>query len=240
MLSSDGLPLYGMDKEAAAKTAAKWSHGGEKMMSDAQSWIEAVLGVKLEGDLQEALKSGVVLCQLVNAIRPGCCAKPSSMSAPFKQMENIGNYIAASESLGVRKDDSFQTVALYENKDMLAVLRQIHQLGATAQKIGFSGPALGAKLADANAREFSADQLKKAAATPTMLGTGSHGHEALIVGAEGLASQQGMFDTSKNIVKAGDAPAATAELCAMGQGSAGCASQEGTFDRSREIVKVHG
>ena len=112
--------------------------------------------------------------------------------------------------------------------------------GATAQKIGFSGPALGAKLADANAREFSADQLKKAAATPTMLGTGSHGHEALIVGAEGLASQQGMFDTSKNIVKAGDAPAATAELCAMGQGSAGCASQEGTFDRSREIVKVHG
>jgi hypothetical protein len=92
------------------------------------------------------------------------------MSAPFKQMENIGNYIAASEAIGVRKDDSFQTVrcartraaavaarrppsihaarcsalqharaaqvALYENKDMLVVIRQIHQLGAAAQACG--------------------------------------------------------------------------------------------------------
>ena len=149
------------------------------------------------------------------------------MSAPFKQMENIGNYIAASESLGVRKDDSFQTVALYENKDMLAVLRQIHQLGAAAQKNGFDGPPLGAKLADANAREFSAEQLQQGAAATTFLGKGSHGH----------ASQAGMFDTSKNIVKSNRVAASTAELSMMGQGSAGCASAAGQ-GRFHEIVRA--
>ena len=92
--------------------------------------------------LQQELKSGVVLCNLANKIKPGCCSLPSMSSMPFKQMENINSYIKACEKLGVRKDDTFQTVALYENQDMLAVLRQIHQLGAVAQRSGFDGPKL--------------------------------------------------------------------------------------------------
>ena len=84
---------------------------------------------------------------------------------------------------------------------------------AVAQRLGFDGPPLGAKLADANAREFSAEQQQKGAAATTFLGQGSHGH----------ASQAGMFDTSKNIVKSNRVAASTAELSMMGQGSAGCA-----------------
>lgn len=57
-------------------------------------------------------------------------------------MENISNYLKAAEQLGVRKADTFQTVDLFENKDMLAVLRQIHQLGYAAQRIGFDGPEI--------------------------------------------------------------------------------------------------
>jgi hypothetical protein len=226
LVGKDGLPLYGMDVEAAKKEAAKMADGGDKLMHDASCWISAVLDTKLEGTLQESLKSGVVLCQLANAIRPGCCAKPSAMSAPFKQMENIGNYVAACESLGVRKDDSFQTVALYENKDMLAVLRQINQLGAVAQKIGFDGPTLGAKLADHSKREFSAEQLAKGAAGLGLMARGS----------VGLARNDGI-DRSKDIVKPGENTALrTAEMSLIGKGSVGLARNDG-IDKSKDIVK---
>ena len=98
---------------------------------------------------------------------------------------------------------------------------------ATASATGFDGPPLGAKLADANAREFSAEQLQQGAAATTFLGKGSHGH----------ASQAGMFDTSKNIVKSNRVAASTAELSMMGQGSAGCASAAGQ-GRFHEIVRA--
>ena len=92
-----GLPVYGMDKDAAAKTAAKWSEGGgEQMQADARTWIEAVLGagrnscVMGQCSLQEELKNGVVLCNLVNKIQEGCCQPPSMSKMPFKPQEKIG------------------------------------------------------------------------------------------------------------------------------------------------------
>jgi len=225
-----GLPLYGMDKELYAKAQAKWSEGGgDRMQEEAKEWIEACLQIKLEDPLQAALKSGVVLCNLVNAIKPGCCAKPSGMAAPFKQMENVGNYLKACTSIGCKEVDAFQTVSLYENKDMFAVLRQIHQLGAQAQTINQDLPPLGVKLADANARTFTDAQKAEAAAQPTLLGKGSHGH----------ASQAGTFDTSKQIVKTQDQAIPTAEIGQMSMGSVGLARNDG-IDTSKEIVRNQG
>jgi len=135
---STGLPVYGMDKEIAEKKASKWSEGGAQLEQEARAWIEAVLGESLEcgGDagtwtpsnLHEALQDGVVLCRLLNCIRP-CSCKPTTIPSKMKgtkwskshQMDNIAMYIGACESLGVRKEDSFQSVALFEKKDMLAV-----------------------------------------------------------------------------------------------------------------------
>ena len=46
---------------------------------EAREWIEAVLtGEKLEGTLQEALKSGVVLCNLLNTVKPDTVKPPST------------------------------------------------------------------------------------------------------------------------------------------------------------------
>jgi len=137
-----------------------------------------------EGTLHEALKSGVVLCNAVNAIKPGVCKAPFTGSMAFKQMErlarrdclreaarethspagplspsqeNIANFSTACESLGVPKFSLFQTVTLYENKDMGAVLLTLQALGSAAQKVpGYSGPALGAKPSDANVRQPAA------------------------------------------------------------------------------------
>ena len=168
--------LYGIDKDLHDKARQKWIDlGGDKMEAEARAWIEAVTGETLEGPTQEALKSGVILCKLINTIKPGSCKEPSKMSAPFKQMENIGNYLAACDKLGVRTAESFQTVALYENQDMLQVITQIHSLGRVAQAIGYAGPSLGVKLAEANHREFTAEQLADAKNATTFLGKGSHG-----------------------------------------------------------------
>ena len=125
----------------------------QDLEAEARAWIEAVLDERLgESSLQEELKDGVVLCRLVDAIKPGSCPKPSVSRMPFKQMENIGNYLSACTKLGVPAPDSFQTVDLFEGKNMVQVINQIHRLGSVAASRGFQGPTLGVKQATANAR----------------------------------------------------------------------------------------
>uniref|UniRef100_A0A7S3EXS5 Calponin-homology (CH) domain-containing protein n=1 Tax=Haptolina ericina TaxID=156174 RepID=A0A7S3EXS5_9EUKA len=215
---------YGLSKELAEKAAAKYDPALE---AATRKWIEEVTGEKLgEMSLQQELKNGVVLCTLINCISSGVCPKPSTAKMPFKQMENIANYLAACEKLNVAKHDQFQTVALYEDKDMMAVLINLQALGRAAQKVpGYSGPTFGAKAADANVREFTEEQLKAGLTEQTFLGKGSHGH----------ANQSGMFDTSKEIVKSADAGSSAPTM--MGMGSHGQASQAGMTDTSRNIVK---
>ena len=51
--------------------------------------------------MRQVLKSGVILCQLILKIKPGSCREPSKMNAPFKQRENIGNYLSACASVSL-------------------------------------------------------------------------------------------------------------------------------------------
>ena len=140
-------------------------------------WVGAVTGlVQPEGEsLQSWLKSGVVLCELVEKISPGCAGKTSSeevlASKPqlvrrMKEMENIVAYSEAARSLGVPEADMFVPFDLYEDKNMAAVVRNLHSLGRVAQQRGFNGPTLGAKLASKNPRKFSQEQLLEAKAMP--------------------------------------------------------------------------
>ena len=166
--------LYGLDRELAEKAAAKYD---PQLEAEARAWIEAVLGESLgDGTFHEVLKSGMVLCNLVRALQPDIIKAPSKMSAPFKQMENIGNYLAACAKLGQNANDTFQTVDLFEAKDMYAVIRQLHSLGRLLQKTpGYTGPTLGVKESTANKREFTEAQLIEARGTTTFLGKGSAG-----------------------------------------------------------------
>ena len=100
--------------------------------------------------------------------------------------------------------------------------------GRAAQRVpGYSGPAFGAKLADANVREFSEETRIKGAAQSTFLGKGSYG----------CATAAGMFDTSKEIVKSTADCWSTPTM--VGMGSHGHASQAGMDQvRRRDIVKA--
>ena len=57
------------------------------MEVEAREWIEKVLGHSLgEGELQQELKDGTVLCNLVRTLQPSCgCQPPSTSAKPFPQ-----------------------------------------------------------------------------------------------------------------------------------------------------------
>ncbi|KAF9374751.1 hypothetical protein CPC16_001096, partial [Podila verticillata] len=92
----------------------------------AQAFVEKTLGVALpSSDLHESLKDGVILCKLANRLRPGTVQQISLKNLPFVKMENIGNFLIAAKKLGVQSSDLFQTVDLYEGKDMTQVVSTI-------------------------------------------------------------------------------------------------------------------
>ncbi|KAK3739005.1 hypothetical protein QZH41_010472, partial [Actinostola sp. cb2023] len=65
--------------------------------------------------------------ELAKAI--GAKFKVNEQNMPFKQMENISNFLAHADSLGVASGDLFQTADLYDNQNMGAVISCIHAVG---------------------------------------------------------------------------------------------------------------
>ena len=155
------------NKEAARMEAA----------AEAAAWVAAVTSTappRSGENTKEAyalistwLRSGELLCELINHVKPGAVKQVAASTMPFKQMENIAHYLDACAALGVPAHDQFQTVDLFDGRGVDAVVRNLHSLGRVAQTIDtFRGPQLGAKLAERNARQFSEQQLAEARAAP--------------------------------------------------------------------------
>ena len=179
---------YGLDAELAAKKAAKRDPKAEE---DARVWISAVTGKPVEGNLQQALRDGVILCELMNVLRPGSVPKINTGKMPFLLMENINNFLAGCRAMGVADGDLFMTVDLYEDQNFNQVVGCITALGRRAAAQGFNGPTLGPKEASANRREFTEEQMRAGEFVVPKQTAGSHGN----------ATQAGMHDMSRNIVK---------------------------------------
>lgn len=58
---------------------------------EAQEWIETILGKKFPAGVsyEDHLRDGVVLCELMNKIKPGSINKINTSGSDFKLMENI-------------------------------------------------------------------------------------------------------------------------------------------------------
>lgn len=108
----------------------------------------------------DVLKDGVVLCKLINKLSPGSVPKINESGGQFKMMENINNFQKAIKAWGVPDLDVFQTVDLYEKKDISQVTNTMFALGRAAYKHAeFPGPYLGPKPADENKRDFTEEQM---------------------------------------------------------------------------------
>jgi len=149
-----------LERAVRAKLAGKRDPEQEK---EAQEWIESVLGQKFPpGEAYEdVIRDGQVLCKLMNKLSPGSVPKINSTGGQFKMMENINMFQQALKNYGVADVDVFQTVDLWEKKDIAQVTTTLFALGRTTYlHPEWPGPYLGPKPAEECKREFTEEQLR--------------------------------------------------------------------------------
>ncbi|KAM9294090.1 transgelin-2 [Gastrophryne carolinensis] len=162
-------PSYGLSREVQMKIDQKYDPELENILVQ---WITSqcsALGCKPEEagkvGFQKWLKDGTVLCHLINSLAPGSVAKIQSSTMAFKQMEQVSQFLKGCEKYGIAAPDLFQTVDLWEGKDMACVQRTLMNLGSlavTRDDGNFKGdPNWFPKKSQENKRDFSQDKLKE-------------------------------------------------------------------------------
>lgn len=104
-------------------------------------------------------------------------------------MENVSKFLQASRALGVPECDLFETVDLYEEKDMGLVVRCLDALGRSIQKtVPDFTPQFGVKAATENKRVFNEEQL-----------AGSRGVMSKLMMGSATVMERAHVDLSNNI-----------------------------------------
>ena len=131
-----------------------------------------------------ASQDGVILCNAINAIKPKAVKRINKSKMPFKQMENISNFIKACRALGVPEHGLFTTPDLYDGKSIVNVTNGIVALGSKAQTIpGYSGPRIGAVDKSANIGSYTKGKSK------SKVGTGGGGMSKMMMGSAWKANK---------------------------------------------------
>uniref|UniRef100_A0A1W7RA55 Calponin n=1 Tax=Hadrurus spadix TaxID=141984 RepID=A0A1W7RA55_9SCOR len=157
-MSSRG-PSYGLSAQVANKLASKRD---PELEADILRWIGEVLGQKLpSGAYEDILRDGQILCNVMNKLMPGCIQKINTSGGQFKMMENVNRFQEAAKKYGVPEIDVFQTVDLYEKRNIPQVTQCIMALGRTCYlHPEYQGPCLGPKPSEEHKREFTDEQLR--------------------------------------------------------------------------------
>ncbi|UJR35236.1 hypothetical protein I4U23_028001 [Adineta vaga] len=150
-------PSYGSLAANQAKIAAKRD---PELDQQVQEWIEAIIGEKFpSGSYEDALKDGIILCKLMNKLQPNSIPKYATSGGSFKLRENISLFQNVARGYGLEDAELFQSVDLFEKRNIPQVTQCLFALGRHAQKHNFHGPILGPKMAESNKREFTEEQL---------------------------------------------------------------------------------
>ena len=73
------------------------------------------------GSLSTALKSGVLLCELLNTVSPNAVKKVGKMNNQAVHRENIELFVGGCRKLGVDDANNFETADLYEERNLIQV-----------------------------------------------------------------------------------------------------------------------
>ncbi|NXN50009.1 TAGL2 protein, partial [Rynchops niger] len=131
-------PSYGLSREVQQKIDRQYDPELEQILV---RWILAQCGSDVaqpapgRDGFQQWLKDGTVLCRLINSLHPrgqSPVAKIQASTMAFKQMEQISQFLQAAERYGIAATDIFQTVDLWEGKNMACVQRTLMNLGSLA------------------------------------------------------------------------------------------------------------
>ncbi|XP_013403491.1 muscle-specific protein 20 isoform X2 [Lingula anatina] len=180
MSSDSRAKPAGIARDIANKIAGKRDAELEQAALD---WIGAVTGQAVpSGAFEDVLRDGVVLCNLINALKPGSVKKVNKSGGAFLLMANLEQFTQACVDYGCRKEDLFQSVDLWEKRNIPAVTNALQALGTCCQRHPeYKGPIFGPKPAEKNVRQFTDEQMR---AGQTIIG--------LQMGSNQGASQSGM------------------------------------------------
>ncbi|XP_008280173.1 LIM domain only protein 7 [Stegastes partitus] len=126
---------------------------------EAQRWIEAVTKKKFGGnDFRSALENGVLLCDLINKIKPGVIKRVNRLPTPIAGLDNLNVFLKACGKLGLKEAQLFHPGDLQDlstrvtvkhqetNRRLKNVLITIYWLGRRAQcDRSYDGPYLNLK-----------------------------------------------------------------------------------------------
>eukprot|EP00045_Choanoeca_perplexa_P011605 m.124044 g.124044 ORF g.124044 m.124044 type:complete len:822 (+) comp15689_c0_seq1:229-2694(+) len=125
--------------KTAAKAAEHRAGIRRQAFKDMQTWIDAVIGDYTEGEsLYEILRTGEILCQIMNKVKPKSIPKiHRNPRLNFHMMENIGYFLLGAKEYGLRDSELFITVDLFNQADMQQVVNCLSALKKLAESRGF-------------------------------------------------------------------------------------------------------
>uniref|UniRef100_A0A8B9W1Z3 LIM and calponin homology domains 1 n=1 Tax=Anas zonorhyncha TaxID=75864 RepID=A0A8B9W1Z3_9AVES len=139
--------------------AAEGQPQPEPAFGEAQKWIEQVTGRSFgEKDFRSGLENGILLCELLNAIKPGLIKKINRLPTPIAGLDNIILFLRGCKELGLKESQLFDPGDLQDtsnrvtvknvdcNRKLKNVLVTIYWLGKAANSCtSYSGSTLNLK-----------------------------------------------------------------------------------------------
>ncbi|XP_051564322.1 LIM domain only protein 7 isoform X14 [Myxocyprinus asiaticus] len=99
--------------------------GYETAYSEAQRWIEAVTKKKFgSSTFRSSLENGVLLCDLINKIKPGFIKKLNRLSTPIAGLDNLNIFLKACVKLGLKEAQLFHPGDLQDLSTRVTVKHQ--------------------------------------------------------------------------------------------------------------------
>ncbi|XP_017261656.1 LIM and calponin homology domains-containing protein 1 isoform X2 [Kryptolebias marmoratus] len=135
------------------------THHPEPACLEAQKWIEAVTGKSFgDRDFRSALENGILLCELLSAIKPGLVKKINRLPTPIAGLDNLSVFLRGCEELGLKGSQLFDPGDLQDtsiranlkdsdcSRKLKNVLNTVFWLGKAASGCAsYSGPTLNLK-----------------------------------------------------------------------------------------------
>ncbi|KAM9049735.1 LIM domain only protein 7 isoform 3-T4 [Megaptera novaeangliae] len=127
--------------------------------AEAQRWVEAVTEKNFETkDFRASLENGVLLCDLINKLKPGVVKKINRLSTPIAGLDNINVFLKACEQIGLKEAQLFHPGDLQDLSNRVTVKQEetdrrvknvlitLYWLGRKAQSNPYyNGPYLNLK-----------------------------------------------------------------------------------------------
>uniref|UniRef100_A0A8D2M345 LIM and calponin homology domains 1 n=1 Tax=Zonotrichia albicollis TaxID=44394 RepID=A0A8D2M345_ZONAL len=130
----------------------------ELAFTEAQKWIEQVTGRSFgEKDFRSGLENGILLCELLNAIKPGLVKKINRLPTPIAGLDNIILFLRGCKELGLKESQLFDPGDLQDTSNRVTknidysrklknVLVTIYWLGKAANNCtSYNGSTLNLK-----------------------------------------------------------------------------------------------